>query len=417
MTLEYQAGWLHLDGHSLTGLANRFGTPLYAYSQSDMIEAARAIDTALAGPTPHLACYAVKANPSLAVIQTFARVGLGADVTSGGELFRALKAGIPAEKIVFSGVGKTADELRQALEAGVHALHVETESELATLNDIAVGLGLVAPVALRINPDVDPHTHPKIATGLGENKFGLPWTEIPRIVADVRARPGLRLAGLSMHIGSQITWLDAFQEAAGLVAGMAKDLLAEGMGLDYLDFGGGIGVRYGDETPPSPAEWAGTLREALGGLPLGLLAEPGRALVAGAGVLLTRVVSVKHTPTKTFVIIDAAMNDLIRPMLYDAYHPIWPVEEQADAPVEPVDIVGPVCETTDTFARERPMALPRAGDLLAILHAGAYGMSMASNYNSRRRAAEVLITSGGEAHLARARETFEDLTRGETLLS
>jgi len=416
LALDYQDGRLSLDGLSLEALAADFGTPLYVYSQAAMIDAAQQVDTALAGPTPHLVCYALKANPSLAVIQTFARLGLGADVTSGGELFRALRAGVPAAKVVFSGVGKTPAELRAALDSGIRALHVETEGELAALNAIAGELGRPAPIALRINPDVDPHTHPKIATGMSENKFGLPWGEVLRIVEDIRKMPGLRLVGLSMHIGSQITRLDGFQEAARLVASLAADLLSAGVALEYLDFGGGIGVRYADETPPSPAEWAGALRAVLGDLPLGLLAEPGRSLVAGSGVLITRVTGIKRTPAKTFVILDAAMNDLIRPMLYDAYHSIDPVLQRPGAPVEPVDIVGPVCETTDTFARGRDLPLPEPGDLLAIRQVGAYGMSMASNYNSRPRAAEVMITADGAALPIRDRETYDDLVRGERLL-
>jgi len=416
LALDYQGGLLHLDGLSLAALADQFGTPLYVYSQAAMIDAARQVDTALAGPTPHLVCYALKANPSLAIIQTFARLGLGADVTSGGELFRALRAGVPAGKIVFSGVGKTRDELHQALEAGVRALHVETESELAVLSEIAAGRGRPAPIALRINPDVDPHTHPKIATGMSDSKFGLPWGDVPRIVREILSRPGLRLVGLSMHIGSQITYLDAFQEAARLVTGMAASLLEDGAALDYLDFGGGIGVRYADETPPSLAEWAAALREVLGGLPLALLAEPGRSLVAESGLLIARVTGIKQTPKKTFVILDAAMNDLIRPMLYDAYHPIDPVRRRPGAAIRPVDVVGPVCETTDTFARGRALALPEPGDLLVIRQAGAYGMSMASNYNSRPRAAEVLITPDGDARLIRLRETYDDLIHGESQL-
>lgn len=416
MPLAYQDNSLVLDGLSLSALADKFGTPLYVYSQATMTDAARQIDAALAGPTPHHVHYALKANPSLAVVQTFARLGLGADVTSGGELFRALRAGIPADRVVFSGVGKTTDEMRQALMVGVRALHVESEGELEMLGRVAARLNRTASVALRVNPDVDPHTHPKIATGLSENKFGLPWGDIPRIVEGIRQTPALRLAGLSMHIGSQITRLDVFQEAARRVADLARDLLAGGLALDYLDFGGGIGVRYADETPPSPAEWAAALRESLGDLPLGLLVEPGRALVAEAGVLVARVLGVKRTPAKVFVILDAAMNDLIRPMLYDAYHPIWLVTQRPGLDPQPVEIVGPICETTDTFARNRPLALPQPGDLLAVLQAGAYGMSMASNYNSRPRAAEVLVDTDGQPRLIRARETFDDLIRGETLL-
>jgi diaminopimelate decarboxylase len=401
---------------SLPALADQFGTPLYVYHQPALIDAARALDLSLAGPTPHLICYALKANPTLAVIQTFARLGLGADVTSGGELFRARRAGVSPEKIVFSGVGKTPAEMAQALDAGIRALHVESEGELSTLAEIATQRGEIAPIALRVNPDVDPRTHPHIATGLRESKFGLPWESIPALVAQIRSTPSLRLVGLSVHIGSQIVEPGPFREAAVRVTALSRDLLTQGVALEYLDFGGGLAVCYEDESPPTLAEWGSALRAALDDLPLALLVEPGRSLVANAGLLLTRVLAIKRHPDKNFVVVDAGMNDLLRPALYDAYHPIVSVTPRRDAPEEHVDVVGPVCESTDALAHARLLSMPQPGDLLAVLQTGAYGSSMASNYNSRPRPAEVMILANGEPCLIRTRESHADLVRGESLL-
>ncbi len=416
MPLTYRDDILHMDSVPLPALAEQYGTPLYVYSRPALMRAVHEIDKALHGPTPYLICYAVKANPTLAIIQTFARFGFGADVTSGGELYRAIQAGVPARRIVYSGVGKTPAEMREALDAGIRAFHIESEGELDTLAFIAEQAQRTVAVTFRTNPDIDPHTHPHIVTGLRTSKFGLSWDSIPALVSQVLNTPSLRLVGLSAHIGSQITTLAPFAEAAGRLSSLARDLLAQGVRLEYLDFGGGLGIQYGDESPPSLAEWGTTLRSALGDLPLNLLVEPGRALVAEAGVLLTRVLSVKHTPEKIFVIVDAGMNDLLRPMLYDAYHPIWPIRQWANMPQETVDVVGPICESTDVLARDRLLTLPRPGDLLAILNAGAYGMSMASNYNSRRRPAEVMVRLSAKHHLIRARESYADLTRGESLL-
>ncbi len=400
----------------LFALAEQFGTPLYVYHQPALIDAARALDVALAGPTPHLICYALKANPTLAVIQTFARLGLGADVTSGGELFRALRAGIPAEKIVFSGIGKTPTEMAEALAAGIRALHIESEDELITLAGIAAQSGKPAPIALRVNPDVDPHTHPHIATGLRESKFGLPWESISSLVARIRSMPSLQIVGLSLHIGSQIVEASPFQEATARVTALARDLLTQGVTLEYLDFGGGLGVRYADESPPTLAEWGAILRAALDDLPLALIVEPGRSLVAPAGLLLTRILAIKRAPAKTFVIVDAGMNDLLRPALYDAHHPILTIPPRPGTQQEIMDVVGPVCESADALARARLLPLPEVGDLLAVLQTGAYGSSMASNYNSRCRPAEVMILAGGQPYLIRARESYSDLIRGESLL-
>jgi len=416
MDLSYIDQTLHFEEVSLETLADEFDTPLYVYNQPALMRAAQAMDLALVGRTPHLICYAVKANPSLAIIQAFAQQGFGADVTSGGELHRALKAGIRPECIVFSGVGKTATEVRLGLEAGIRAFHIESAWELEMIQHKAEISSAIVPLALRVNPDVDAHTHPSITTGIHETKFGIAWEAIPELVAAIQSTPSIQLVGLSMHIGSQITEIEPFREAAGRLAGLARDLLNNGIELGYLDFGGGLGARYLNETPPSFAEWGQTLRQVLGDLPLELVVEPGRALIAEMGVLITRVLGIKQTPRKTFVITDAGMTDLIRPMLYGAYHPIWPVRQRQDAPEKIVDVVGPVCETTDTLAKDRALPLSEPGDLLAILHVGAYGAAMASNYNSRPRAAEVMVKQDGSAQLIRSRETYEDMTRNEFML-
>ncbi len=416
MSLVYRTDVLTLAGISLIRLAGQFGTPLYVYSQGVMQDTARTVNAALTGSTPHLICYAVKANPNLAVIQTFARMGIGTDVTSAGELARARHAGVPPQQIVFSGVGKTPEEMRQAVNLGVKGIHVESDFEIAMLAEIASASGTEVPIALRVNPDIDPQTHPHIATGLRSAKFGIPWQEIGLAISTLRQHPGLRLAGISMHIGSQVMAVGPFREAARRLAGIARELLSAGERLEYIDFGGGVGVHYDDECPPDPSEWGAALRGALGDLPLALVVEPGRLLVASAGVLLTRVLGVKRSGGRTFVIVDAGMNDLLRPALYGAFHPIVPVQLRPDEPDEPVDIVGPVCETTDAFARDRLLPVPRQGDYLAILQAGAYGSSMASTYNSRRRPAEVMITADRRCHLIRARDELVDLYRGEYLL-
>lgn len=409
MTLNYRQQILSIQDAALPELADQFGTPLYVYSQAAMLDAARALDAALGGSSPHLIAYAVKANPLQAVIQTFAREGFGADVTSGGELYRALQAGIPPDRIVYSGVGKTPAEMHEALEAGIRAFHVESEGELSNLAGIAAERQTVASVSLRANPDVDPHTHPHIATGLRESKFGLSWERIPVLIQQIQSMPSLRLVGLSVHIGSQITELDPFRRAAQRVTDLARDLLMQDIRLEYLDFGGGLGIRYDEETPPSPAEWGAALRAALGDLPLALMVEPGRSLVASAGLLLTRVLYLKSP----YVIVDAGMNDLIRPMLYGAHHPIQPVVQRPGTPTMEAHIAGPVCESTDVLARSCVLPQPQPGDLLAVLHAGAYGSSMASTYNSRRRPAEVMILALGESLLIRTRDAYPDLMLGE----
>jgi diaminopimelate decarboxylase len=409
---EYRNGELHAEEVPLADIARRFGTPAYVYSRATLTRHYHAFDKALAG-CDHLVCYAVKANSSLAVLQVLARLGSGFDIVSGGELARVLKAGGDPRKVVFSGVGKTAAELRQALLAGIGCFNVESAAELNRLAEIAASLKKRAPVALRVNPDVDPKTHPYISTGLKENKFGIEIAEAERLYLEARALPGIRIAGVACHIGSQLQDLSPYLDALARVLALVDRLQARGIVLEHLDIGGGLGVRYEDETPPSPAELATAVRGHLADRKLKLMLEPGRAIAGNAGVLLTRVEYVKAGAEKSFAIVDAAMNDLLRPSLYDAWHAVVPVKPGA-GPERAYDIVGPVCESGDWLARGRRLALA-PGDLVAIRTAGAYGFVMSSNYNTRPRAAEVMV-DGAQAHLVRAREELEDLMRGETLL-
>jgi len=410
---EYRGGALHAEDVPLADIARRHGTPTYVYSRATLTRHYRAFDQALAG-AEHLICYAVKANSSLAVLQVLARLGSGFDIVSGGELARVLKAGGDPRKVVLSGVGKTAAEMRQALVTGIHCFNVESAAELARLNEIAVGLKQRAAVALRVNPDVDPKTHPYISTGLKQNKFGVEIAAAERLYLEARALPGIELAGVACHIGSQLQDLAPFMDALDRVLALADRLQAQGIALKHLDVGGGLGVRYDAETPPSPADLASAVRDRVKARKLKILMEPGRAIAGNAGVLLTRVEYLKHGAEKNFAVVDAAMNDLLRPSLYDAWHGIVPVVENSAAPTQAYDIVGPVCESGDWLGRDRALALA-AGDLLAIRTAGAYGFTMSSNYNTRPRAAEVMV-DGAQAHLVRARESMDDLLRGETLL-
>ena len=411
-TLHRIDGRLHLEGVALDTLAERFGTPLYVYSRQALESAYQAYSDAFAA-TPHLICYAVKANSSLAILNLFARLGAGFDIVSGGELARVLAAGGDAHKIVFSGVGKTADEMRAALEAGILCFNVESVSELHRLNRVAGELGKVAPVSFRVNPDVDPKTHPYISTGLKENKFGVPIADAPALYRLAASLPSLKVRGIDCHIGSQLTDLSPLADAADRVLALVDALAAEGIALDHIDLGGGVGIRYHDETPPDLAAYGHTLAARFAGRREKLLLEPGRSLVGNAGLLLTRVEYLKPGADKNFAIVDAAMNDLMRPALYEAYHQIVAVNER-QAPAQRYDIVGPICETGDFLGFARDLAIDE-GDLLALLSAGAYGMSMASNYNSRPRAAEVLI-DGNEIHLIRERETQSGLMAGERLV-
>jgi diaminopimelate decarboxylase len=410
-TLHRIDGHLHIEDVALDTLAERFGTPLYVYSRQALESAYQDYVRAFAD-TPHLICYAVKANSSLAILNLFAGLGAGFDIVSGGELARVLAAGGDPGKVVFSGVGKTTDEMRAALEAGILCFNVESVSELHRLDRVAGEAGKVAPVSFRVNPDVDPKTHPYISTGLKENKFGVPIADAPALYRLAATLPNLRITGIDCHIGSQLTDLSPLADAAERVLTLVDALAAEGITLHHIDLGGGVGIRYQDETPPDLAAYGRVLAERFAGRREKLLLEPGRSLVGNAGLLLTRVEYLKPGEDKNFAIVDAAMNDLMRPALYEAYHDIVAVDQRS-APAQRYDIVGPICETGDFLGFARDLAIEE-GDLLALLSAGAYGMSMASNYNSRPRAAEILIDKN-ETHIIRDRETQASLMTGERL--
>lgn len=394
----------------LAALARRFGTPLYVYDAAVVRERYRALRGAFTRPA--LVCYALKANSSRAVASVLAREGAGADIVSGGELVRALRAGFKPARVVFSGVGKTEEEMAAGLRAGVKAFNVESSEELDALARVAGRLKKKAPVSIRLNPDINAKTHPHITTGRAENKFGVETGEALALYRRAARDRRLRVTGLQCHIGSQITSLTPYARAAAAVARLGASLKAQGIPLDFADLGGGLGITYKDETPLDPRALVKTLEEAFAGQPgLELLVEPGRYLVADAGLLLTKVLYRKLTSKRRFVIVDGAMTDLPRPALYDAWHPVQVVAPRRGKKTM-ADVVGPVCESGDFLARQRYLPPLQSGDLLAVLKAGAYGFAMSSQYNSRPRAAEVLV-DGGKTRLARRRETFEDLTRGE----
>lgn len=411
--LHYRGGALHLEGVALAAVAERFGTPCYAYSRAAIEAAYRAYDVAF-GDRPHRVCYAVKANSNLAVLNLLARLGAGFDVVSGGELAHVLRAGGQASRVVFSGVGKRVDELRAALGAGIACFNVESAAELERLNAVAVEMGRVAPVALRVNPDVDAGTHPYISTGLKTNKFGIAAADARALYRRAASLPGLRVHGIACHIGSQLTDLAPLREAAARIAALRVELEADGIAIGQVDLGGGLGIAYRDEPVPSQAEYVAAISAPFAGSGVEISIEPGRSIVGPAGVLLTRVEYLKPGAERNFAIVDAAMNDLLRPALYDAYHGVLPVRETA-AEQAVWELVGPVCESGDFLAHARRLAL-QAGDLLALRDAGAYGFAMSSNYNSRPRPAEVMI-DGQRPQLIRARETLDDLWRGEALLA
>jgi diaminopimelate decarboxylase len=407
----YQSGQLHCEQASLSSLAQRFGTPLYVYSSAMIADRYRAYHDALLS-LPHTICYAVKANANLSILRLLARLGAGFDIVSGGELFRVLRAGGDPARIVFSGVGKTPEEMSFALDQGILSFNCESLPELEQLSRIAREHGQSPRVALRVNPDVDASTHPYISTGLTEHKFGIAIDEVEEIYERARDLGNLNLEGVSCHIGSQLLDTSPLLEAVDKMLALVQRLRERGFPITHFDFGGGLGVAYREsDTTPSIAQYAAALTRKLAGHDLHLLLEPGRSIVAEAGVLLTRVLYSKRNGSKNFVIVDAAMNDLIRPSLYQAYHPILPVQPAA-GPLEPADVVGPVCETGDFFARQRPLPPLASGDLLAIGAAGAYGFVLSSQYNARPRAAELLI-DGEQATVIRQRETLEDLVRGE----
>jgi diaminopimelate decarboxylase len=424
---QYRNDMLYAEQVPLAEIAARFGTPCYVYSLAALKDGLRQFTTALQ-QREHLVCYAVKANSNLAILNVFAGMGAGFDIVSGGELKRVLAAGGDARKVVFSGVGKTAAEMRMALEADILCFNVESAAELERLNEVAGDIGKVAPISLRVNPDVDAKTHPYISTGLKQNKFGVAYTEAVALYRKARALPHLRITGMDCHIGSQLTETSPFLAAAGKILALVDVLAGEGIVLEHLDLGGGLGIRYDDETPPAIGEYVAELLGALQGRTEKLILEPGRVLVGNAGVLLTRVEYLKHGEEKNFAIVDAAMNDLMRPALYDAWHDIVPVLREPSPQSSPAggrggegekqsliyEVAGPICETGDFIGHARNLAIA-PGSLLAVLSAGAYGMSMSSNYNTRPRAAEVIV-DGSVVHLVREREVVEQLYAGERLV-
>ncbi|GAB6068118.1 diaminopimelate decarboxylase [Methylothermus subterraneus] len=409
---SYQAGQLHAEGVPVAEIAARYGTPVYVYSRAGLEHNWRAFDQAF-GAHPHRICYAVKANSNLAVLNVLARLGSGFDIVSVGELERVLKAGGEAGKIVFSGVGKREDELCRALEVGIACFNVEVSAELDRIDRIARALKVQAPIAVRVNPDVDAKTHPYIATGLNENKFGLSMHIAREEILRAAELPGICVVGISCHIGSQLTELSPFLDALERVLGLVERLEAEGIVLRHLDLGGGLGICYRDEAPPAPAEYVAAILRRLAQKPYEVWIEPGRAIAGNAGILVTKVEYLKATPVKNFAIVDAGMNDLLRPALYQAWQEIVEVQPRAEAPLKLYDVVGPVCETGDFLGRKRSLRL-LPGDLLAVRAAGAYGFTMSSNYNSRPRPAEVLV-DGDRAYLVRRREALQDLWRGEEI--
>jgi len=403
---------LHVEKRALADVAREFSTPCYVYSKDALTQAFTNFSAGFADCS-HLVCFAVKANPNLAILNLFARLGAGFDIVSGGELERVLAAGGDPKKVVFSGVGKTEAEMQAALDAGIFCFNVESASELKRLNQVALSMGKVAPVSLRVNPNVDAKTHPYISTGLKNNKFGVAYEEALGIYEQAASMQGIAIHGVDCHIGSQITELSPFLDAFDRVLALVDALAARGIAVQHIDAGGGIGIAYQGETPPEFSVYAAAMRAKIADRDIKLVFEPGRALVGNAGVLLTKVEYLKHTEAKNFAIVDAAMNDLMRPALYDAYHDI-----QAVSPREGVatnyEIVGPVCETGDFLGHDRRLNL-QEGDVLAIMSAGAYGMSMASNYNTRGRAAEVMV-DGDACHLIRQREQISDLFALEKIL-
>lgn len=408
----YRGGELHCEDVPLKKIAGEVGTPVYVYSRRTIVEHYRRLDQAFSD-IPHLVCYSVKANSNLSVLATLASLGAGADIVSGGELYRALRAGMQPSKIVFAGIGKTEAEMSSALRAGILMFNVESRQEMHVLNEVASRFGLEAPVALRVNPDVDPETHPYIATGLKKAKFGVEMQVAIDLYEEARGLSHLRVKGIHQHIGSQITQVEPFRESLSRLRELVLELRSRGFELEYLNMGGGFGIPYRDEEVPYPADYAEAIGPLVKELGCTLILETGRMIVGNAGVLLTRVLYLKSTGEKDFVVVDAAMNDLLRPALYGAYHEILPVEEKGEA-VQVADVVGPVCETGDFLARERPLPRVEPGELLAVMSAGAYGFTMASNYNSRLRPAEVMV-DGDRFAVVRERESYEDLIRGERI--
>ncbi|MCF8055451.1 MAG: diaminopimelate decarboxylase [Desulfocapsa sp.] len=413
---EYKNGELFCEDVSVGTIAKEVGTPFYLYSRATLVRHFQAFDSGF-DTIDHITCFAVKSCSNIAVLSLFSGLGGGADIVSGGELYRALQAGIDPKRIIYSGVGKTEEELRYGLESGILLFNVESEQELHRLNKVAADMAVKAPIAFRVNPDVDPKTHAYISTGLAKNKFGIPINEALDLYVQAAAMESIEVQGVSCHIGSQLTLISPFVEALRKVKAFVEKLAEKGITIDYIDLGGGVGITYDDETPPHPKEYAKAIREELSGLQATLIFEPGRVIVGNAGILVTEV---QYTKTnrggekeKNFVVVDAGMNDLTRPSLYGAFHAVAPVEKK-NAAMEVVDIVGPICETGDFLAKDRTFPHVDQGDLLAVMSAGAYGFTMASNYNSRPRVAEVMV-SGDQFAVIRRRETMESLIQGESV--
>ncbi len=410
---HYQNGELFAEDVSLRDIAQHYGSPCYVYSRAYLEQRFKEYSDALQGQD-HLICYAVKANSNIAVLNVLARLGAGFDIVSVGELERVLAAGGQADRVVFSGVGKTAEEMRRALEVGIYCFNVESEAELERLNEVAGEIGSKAPVSIRVNPDVDANTHPYISTGLRDNKFGIDIARAPAVYARAASLEHLDVKGVDCHIGSQLTDTSPFLDTVDRLLALLDELAAQGIQIKHLDLGGGLGVRYRDEVPPSTADYIAAIRQRLGDRAVKLMFEPGRSIAANAGVLLTKVEFLKLNPHKNFAIIDAAMNDMLRPSLYQAWMDLLPVSPRSDGEARLYDVVGPVCETGDFLAKDRELRI-ESGDLLALASSGAYGFTMSSNYNSRGRAAEVMV-DGDQHYLIRARETVADLMRGEAVL-
>lgn len=412
MCFNYQNGELFAEGVDLKEIAKQVGTPFYCYSSDKLTRNFEAYQKALA-PFNATVCYSVKANPNLGVVSTLARLGSGADVVSAGEMFVALKAGISADKIVFSGVGKTPYELEEAIKAQILQINAESAAEVETINRIALSLGVKANVALRVNPDVDALTHVKITTGKKENKFGVDWDEAHELYRAAAKMEGIRLVGIAVHIGSQLLDLEPFRLAFTKIAGMVRELEAEGIYLENIDLGGGMGINYNVELPPTCAAYADVVRETLSGLGKHIIVEPGRSMVGNAGVLVTEVIYTKKMGQKNFIIVDAGMNDLVRPAMYDAWHTVLPVTKEGVAPII-ADIVGPICESGDVFAKDRIIEPVQQGRLLAIMCAGAYGAAMSSIYNFRPLVPEVMV-HGQEFAVVRKRTSYEEMLSGHAV--
>lgn len=413
-SFEYRQGELHCEQVPISQIAKEVGTPCYIYSHATLVRHFRAYDSAFRS-VPHIIAFAMKSNSNLAILRLMAKEGSGVDIVSGGELYRALRAGVSPAKIVFAGVGKSPQEIRDALKADILMFNVESPAELHAINEVAAAAKRRARVALRINPDIDPKTHPYISTGLKKSKFGISAERALDEFKLASSLPHVEVVGVHAHIGSQLTEITPFVDALKKVLTLVQALRERGIDIHYINIGGGLGITYSDEAPPHPQDLADAISPLIRDLKCVLIMEPGRVIVGNAGVLVTQVMYIKEGPTKRFVIVDAAMNDLIRPSLYDAYHDIRPVVEVPGAAAhEAVDVVGPVCESGDFLAKDRAMPDVKPGDLLAVMSAGAYGFVMSSNYNSRPRVPEVLIKDR-EVHVIRPRETYEDLVRGETI--